>query len=78
MSIRCAQASAPARRWVWSEVALAPSFPESEVERVRNDRLTALLQQRDSPFQTASRVLYPCLYGPSHPYGHIALGNEAA
>jgi zinc protease len=63
---------------LWSEVALSPSFPESEIERVRNERLTALLQRRDSPSQTATRVLYPSLYGPRHPYGHIVLGDENA
>jgi len=63
---------------IWADVALAPAFPEGEIERVRDDRVTALLQRRDSPSQTASRVLYPCLYGPRHPYGHITLGDEAA
>ena len=44
------------------------------MERVRGDRLTSLLQLRDSPFQIALRVLYPALYGPGHPYGHTPLG----
>jgi zinc protease len=48
------------------------------VERVRGDRLTALLQQRDSPFQIAFRVMYPALYGAGHPYGHTPLGTEEA
>jgi zinc protease len=46
------------------------------VDRIRNDRLTALLQQRDQPFQTAIRVMNASLYGPTHPYGHTALGTE--
>jgi zinc protease len=62
---------------LWADVALAPAFPEVEIERVRHDRVTALRQRRDSPSQTASRVLYPCLYGPLHPYGHITLGDQA-
>jgi zinc protease len=61
-----------------SDVTLGPTFPEKEVERVRGDRLTALLQQRDSPFQIAFRVMYPALYGPRHPYGHVPLGNAEA
>jgi zinc protease len=61
-----------------SDVALGPTFPEKDVERVRGDRLTALLQQRDSPFQIAFRVMYPALYGPHHPYGHTPLGSEEA
>ena len=61
-----------------SDVSLGPTFPEKDVERVRGDRLTSLLQQRDSPFQIAFRVMYPALYGPSHPYGHVPLGTEDA
>ena len=41
-------------------------------------RSTSLLQQRDSPNQTASRIMWNCLYGPSHPYGHITLGTAEA
>jgi zinc protease len=63
---------------IMSEVALQPTFPATEVDRVRNDRLTALLQQRDSPFQTAFKVMWSCLYGPDHPYGHVTLGTGPA
>jgi zinc protease len=61
-----------------SEVVLTPSFPAADVERVRNDRVTAILQQKDSPFQTAFRVLASCMYGDAHPYGHVPLGDDAA
>jgi zinc protease len=61
---------------LFADVALRPSFPEHEVERVRHDRITALLQWRDSPSQIASRVMYENLYGALHPYGHLALGTE--
>jgi zinc protease len=63
---------------VVSDVTLGPTFPENDVERVRGDRVTALLQERDSPFQIAFRVLYPALYGPTHPYGHVPLGTAEA
>jgi zinc protease len=36
------------------------------------------MQQRDAPFPTAIRVMNACLFGPSHPYGHTALGTEEA
>ncbi|HKA25695.1 MAG TPA: pitrilysin family protein [Candidatus Eisenbacteria bacterium] len=76
--IRCLKPKAHEAMRLWSDVALSPAFPENEIERVRNERLTALLQRRDSPSQTATRVLYPSLYGPEHPYGHIVLGDERA
>jgi zinc protease len=43
---------------------------------VRNDRLTAIVQQKDSPFQSAMRAMTSCLFGDDHPYGHVVLGNE--
>jgi zinc protease len=61
-----------------SSVVLDPSFPASDVDRVRNDRLTSILQQKDSPFQTAFRVLYSSMYGDDHPYGHVPLGTDDA
>jgi len=61
-----------------SDFVLYPTFPDKEVDRVRNDRLTAILQQRDSPFQTAIRVMQAGLYGPVHPYGHVTIGTSEA
>ncbi|HEY3216488.1 MAG TPA: pitrilysin family protein [Candidatus Eisenbacteria bacterium] len=61
---------------ILADVALAPTFPAEEVERVRNDRLTALLQERDSPFRIAGTVMWTDLYGSGHPYGHMAIGTE--
>jgi zinc protease len=61
-----------------ADVLLNPEFPESELVRLRNDRLTQILQQKDNPNTLAARQLYLELYGPQHPYGHIELGTEAA
>jgi len=61
---------------IFSDVALNPSFPEKDLERVRNDRITSLVQQRDNPNQIAGRVLWSCLYGPTHPYGHQPVGTQ--
>jgi zinc protease len=63
---------------VLSDLVLNPTFPENEIERVRNDRRTAVMQEKDSPFQTALRVTSSCLFGNSHPYGHVPLGTEQA
>jgi zinc protease len=61
---------------IMSDVALHPTFPEQEIERVRNDRLTSLLQDRDSPFRIAYTVMWTELYGPQNPYGHMVIGTE--
>jgi zinc protease len=59
-----------------ADVALHPAFAEAEVERVRKQRLTALLQQRDNPNQLANRTFARIVYGSGHPYGFTELGTE--
>jgi len=78
IACRSLKATTAATMSILSDVALHPSFPEKDIERVRDERVTALLQQRDSPNQTASRIMWNCLYGPTHPYGHITLGTAEA
>jgi zinc protease len=75
-SVRALKQNMPQALSILSDVVLSPSFPEKEVERVRNDRLTEFMQQRDRPFPTAVRVMNACLFGPIHPYGHTAIGTE--
>jgi zinc protease len=77
-SIRALKQNTAAAMAILSDVVQNPAFPEKEVERVRNDRLTALMQQRDQPWPTALRVMNACLFGPTHPYGHTQLGTEEA
>jgi zinc protease len=52
-----------------ADIALHPSFPQSEIERVRSERLTSIVQEKDDPFSLATRVLDAALYGPRHTYG---------
>jgi zinc protease len=59
-----------------ADLALHPSFPQAEIERVRKERLAALVQEKDEPFSVASRVLDVALYGSHHPYGYPDIGTE--
>jgi zinc protease len=52
------------------------AYPEAEVERIRKQRLTSFLQQKDRPARIASSVFYRTVFGPSHPYGRDAEGDE--
>ncbi len=61
-----------------ADVALRPSFPENELERLRKERLTTVLQARDDPAEIV-RLAFPRLvYGARHRYGTSAIGTEAA
>ncbi len=61
-----------------ADVALHPAFTPAEIDRLRNERLTTLLQQRDDPRALATRVFNRVIYGPDHPYGYTELGTEAS
>ena len=54
---------------LYTDVLLHPSFPTKELERLRTQRLSALLRQVDSPPAIANLVFPKLLYGDSHPYG---------
>ncbi len=61
-----------------SDVLLNPEFPEHEIERIRHDRLTQILQQKDNPNILATKVFFNSVYGADHPYGYIEIGTEEA
>jgi predicted Zn-dependent peptidase len=61
-----------------ADVALHPSLPAQELERLRAERLTELIQLRDRGPGIAD-VAYPAIvYGTEHPYGRPMLGTEAS
>jgi zinc protease len=59
-----------------SDLALRPSFPEGEINRVRSERLAALVHEKDQPFSVASRVASAALYGPKYTYGYPEIGTS--
>jgi zinc protease len=60
---------------LFADVAMNPAFPRGDFERVQDERLVALLQQRDQPQAIASKAFAPVFWG-DHPYGHYLLGTE--
>jgi predicted Zn-dependent peptidase len=60
-----------------ADVALRPSFPERELDRLRKQALTGLLQMRDSPQALASLALSRALFG-DHRYARLAGGDAAS
>jgi len=62
---------------LFADVTTNPTFPKADFERVQDERLVTLLQQRDQPQAVASRAFAPVFWG-AHPYGHYLLGTEEA
>ena len=60
---------------IMADVGLRPTFPGEELERLRKQRLTSLLQARDDPSTMASLAFSRVLYGPSHRYGTATAGT---
>jgi zinc protease len=61
---------------IYADVVANPSFPEKELERLRQMRLTGFKQRRDNPEAIADIAYTSMLYGRNHPYGHSLTGDE--
>lgn len=59
-----------------ADVAMRPDFPEHEVRRIRDERLTELARARDEARIIASNAFASLVYGADHPYGR-ATTSEA-
>lgn len=60
-----------------ADVALRPTFPKEELERMRRERLTGILQARDNPATINATAFNRVLYGASHRYGTAVNGTAA-
>ena len=61
---------------IMADVALRPTLPTQDLERLRQERLTALLQARDDPPTITAMAFSRILYGTTHRYGTGQAGNE--
>ncbi len=60
------------------QVVNAPSFPEASFQRLRNQMLTGLQAERQSPGAIASRAFQAGIYAEAHPYASMPAGTERA
>ncbi len=58
-----------------AELINHPSFPESEMERVRADMLTDIKSKKDNPIHELSDLFNSTLY-QNHPYGRPTTGTD--
>lgn len=62
---------------IMADVALRPTFPQAELDRLRQERLTALLQARDDAAQVAPMAFSRVVFGSTHRYGTAAMGTPS-
>jgi predicted Zn-dependent peptidase len=63
---------------VLADVVARPTFPDAELKRVREERLTSLIQARDDPEQLVRFAFPRIVYGPHHRYGTAQIGTAAS
>lgn len=59
-----------------AEMALRPTFPETEVARLRDERLNDLLQARADPRRRADEAFVAAIYTADSPYARPAGGSR--
>jgi zinc protease len=62
----------PAALRLMADVVVRPDFPEREVNRLRDERLTALARAKDEATTIANNAFASLVYGAQHPYGRYA------
>ena len=60
-----------------AEVAIEPSFPAADVDRLRDERLNDLLQAKADPRRRADDGFVETIYAPGTTYGRPSGGTEA-
>ncbi len=60
-----------------ADVAIRPAFAEKELERLRKERLTSLMQIRDNPPAIGATAFPRLVYGTTHRYGTGLAGTAA-
>jgi zinc protease len=61
-----------------ADVATRPTFPTTDLDRLRKERLTQLLQARDNPAALIQIAFPRVIFGPTHRYGTSANGLPPA
>jgi zinc protease len=62
---------------LFADVALRPALRQKDLDRLRREALTELLQARDQPRQIASYALNKAVFGDGHRYGQPLRGDAA-
>lgn len=54
---------------LFADALFNPAFPETELDKLKKQYISALAMQKDEPESIANRVSNAVLYGKDHPYG---------
>lgn len=74
VSLHSTRATLDSAMGLMADVVLRPTFPDKEFDRLKSERLTALLQEQDRGPSLANRAYAALIYGEEHPYGRSTSG----
>ncbi|MDD9890887.1 MAG: pitrilysin family protein [Gammaproteobacteria bacterium] len=60
---------------LFADVILNPSFPQVELERLKQEQLARIQREQTTPIQMAQRVFPKLIYGADHAYGQGLTGS---
>ncbi|MGB5189364.1 M16 family metallopeptidase, partial [Robiginitalea sp.] len=60
---------------LFADVILNPEFPQGEFDRLKNEQINDIQQEKSQPVSMALRVMNKYLYGEDHPYGSPYTGT---
>jgi zinc protease len=63
---------------IMADVVMHPTFPQKELDRIREERLTSLLQAQDDPEQLIEYAFPRLVFGVTHRYGTASVGTAAS
>jgi zinc protease len=78
LSLSCLSKHALRGMELLADSAEHPAFSTPDLERIRTNRITALLQEQDNPVLLSLRAGLVNLYGHASPYGYDGLGTAAS
>ncbi|MEQ1690753.1 MAG: pitrilysin family protein [Gemmatimonas sp.] len=76
ISLHTTRATLDSALALMADVVLRPTFAEKEFSRLKNDRLTSLLQEVDRGPALADRAFAAIVFGESHPFGRSTSGTK--
>jgi predicted Zn-dependent peptidase len=63
---------------IMADVVERPTFPETELKRLRDERLASLLEAQDDPEQLVQFAFPHVVFGAAHRYGSPSMGTESS
>ena len=75
ITLNALNAKLPESLDLFTDILLNPTFPDSELSRLKSQMQAAIQQERSQPYGIASRIYPKLIYGEGHAYANPLSGN---